>query len=233
MHARQTRQLEKMICSPCIAPCIESRILISLAREELDELLAPLYVPSSSSKFLGNAIVIIFIKDGTPLVELHSKAPFVEGTRLRVVGAQFGVIGHGDTKTDRLTLLRLREGFVQLFCRTILRFNFVEVPQVGFFAHLGWERGLGVLLWVWIIERGCRRCRARLRVDFVLLVGYVDVVLRHCCHADATVECILECMRRRSHFQDVTSSRSSRLWRVQGQNLCVHDVGYPSVWRSP
>ncbi len=59
----------------------------------------------SSLKLLVIIRMIIIIKDGTPLIELHSKAPFIEGTGLGMVLAPFGIVRHGNAKTDRLVLL--------------------------------------------------------------------------------------------------------------------------------
>ena len=65
------------------------------------------------------------------------------------------------------------------------------------------------------------------------MVGNVDVILCHCCRADAIMECVLKRPCCRHDLEDVPESRSLGLRRERGDEACIHDAGFPRLWRSP
>ena len=94
---------------PCVSkiPILQSRCDETMRSRVSSWLDTPAYpgVLRSSSKLLGIIRIIVVFEDSTPFLELHSKAPFVEGADFAMALAPFGVLGYGNAKTDLLALL--------------------------------------------------------------------------------------------------------------------------------
>ena len=174
--------------------------------------------------------MIILVEDGTPLGKLRAKVPFIKGACLGMALAPFGVFGHGNAETNRLMLLPMVRWPIHQFCRKILRFILKLVVQASFVTHLGYHQVMATSVRCYQVGLGGRKRLTRLGVDSVLVLGDANVVFRPRRRVGGTVECVLERLRCRPHFEDV---EASGLRRVQGQSRCVDDARCPSLWRSP
>ena len=96
---------------PCVSniPILQSRCDETMRSRVSSWLDTPAYrdVLRSSSKLLAIIRIFVVFEDSTPILELHSKAPFVEGAGFAMALAPLGVIGYGNAETDLLALLLL------------------------------------------------------------------------------------------------------------------------------